>query len=185
MSLANTNQACSGIREKSDSCRVNRKSHDFHYCLKTESTTYPIRRRRNFASLFLLAVLVFGGCGKGISVPSTVPVSGVVKYKGMPMQGIRVTLHSQDGSAKPAYIPSGQTGPDGKFKLSTGAPGNGAPPGTYVVTFEKPEIGSPAATRSIETEIDAFGGKFSDPAKSNWTVTIENGENSLQPFELK
>ena len=53
------------------------------------------------------------------------------------------------------------------------------------MTFEKPEIASPASTGSIETEIDAFGGKFSDPAKSKWNVTIERGENSLEPFELK
>jgi hypothetical protein len=150
-----------------------------------QSTNNPIVRRRNFALLFLLAAVVLAGCGKGISVPSTVPVSGVVKYKGKSLQGIRVTLHPQTETAKPAFIPSGQTGPDGKFKLSTGKPGNGAPPGTYVVTFEKPEIGSPAATKSIETEIDAFGGKYSDPAKSEWTVNIEKGENSLQPFELK
>jgi len=134
--------------------------------------------------LLLLGALALGGCGKGLSVPSTAPVSGVVKYKGKPLQGIRVTLHSQAETAQAKFIPSGQTGPDGKFTLSTGAPGNGAPPGTYVVTFEKPEIGSAASTRSIETEVDAFGGKYSDPAKSQWTVTIEKGENSLQPFEL-
>jgi len=144
-----------------------------------------IGRRRNFALLFLLGAVVLGGCGKGISVPSTVPVSGVVKYKGKPLQGIRVTLHSQTGTAKPEFIPSGQTGPDGKFTLSTGAPGNGAPPGTYVATFEKPEIGSSASTGSVETEIDVFGGKYSDSAKSTWNVTIERGENALQPFELK
>jgi len=143
------------------------------------SMNNPIDRRRTFVLLFLLGAAVLGGCGKGLSVPSTVPVSGVVKYKGKPLQGIRVTLHSQTESAKPAFIPSGQTGPDGKFKLSTGAPGNGAPPGTYVVTFEKPEI-----TGSVETEVDAFRGMYSDPAKSKWTVTIEKGENSLQPFEL-
>jgi hypothetical protein len=90
-----------------------------------------------------------------------------------------VTLHSQAASTKPAFVPTGQTGPDGKFKLSTGAPGNGAPPGIYVVTFDKPEI-----TGYVETEVDAFRGKYSDPAKSTWTVTIEKGENSLQPFEL-
>jgi hypothetical protein len=151
----------------------------------SRSTNNPIVRRRNFALLFLLGAVVLAGCGKGLSVPSTVPVSGVVKYKGRPLQGIRVTLHPQAETARPTFIPTGQTGPDGKFKLSTGAPGNGAPPGTYVVTFEKPEIGSPASTRSIETEVDAFGGKYSDPAKSQWTVTIEKGENSLQPFELK
>ena len=148
------------------------------------SASNPIGRRRNFALLFLLGAVVMGGCGKGISVPSTVPVSGVVKYKGKPLQGIRVTLHPQGETAKPEFIPSGQTGSDGKFILSTGAPGNGAPLGTYVVTFEKPEIGSPASTGSVETEIDAFGGKYSDPAKSKWTITIAQGENSLQPFEL-
>jgi hypothetical protein len=149
------------------------------------STNHPISRRRNFAIRFLLEAMVLSGCGKRISVPSTVPVSGVVKFKGKPLQGIRVTLHPQPETAKSQFIPTGQTGPDGKFSLSTGAPGNGAPPGTYVVTFEKPEIGSPASTGSIETEVDAFGGKYSDPAKSQWTVTIEKGENSLQPFELK
>ena len=148
------------------------------------STNILIGRRRNLALLFLLGAVVLGGCGKGISVPSTVPVSGVVKYKGKPLQGIRVTLHPQTETEKSGFVPSGQTGPDGKFTLSTGAPGNGAPPGSYLVTFEKPEIGSSASTGSIETEIDAFGGKYSDPAKSEWTVTIEKGENSLQPFEL-
>jgi hypothetical protein len=143
------------------------------------STNNPIGHSGNLALLFLLGAAVLGGCGKALSVPSTVPVNGVVKYKGKPLQGIRVTLHSQGGSTKPAFVPTGQTGPDGKFKLSTGKPGNGAPPGTYVVTFEKPEISG-----FVETEVDAFRGKFSDPAQSKWTVTIEKGENALQPFEL-
>lgn len=146
----------------------------------SRSSGSSIGRRRSSATLFVLITATIGGCGKGISVPSTVPVTGVVKYKGKPLQGIRVTLHSQGGTAKPEFIPSGQTGPDGRFTLSTGAPGNGAPTGTYVVTFEKPEI-----TGSVETEVDAFGGKYSNPAKSEWTVTIEKGENALQPFELK
>jgi hypothetical protein len=153
------------------------------------STGHRVGGRLSFALLFLLAALVLGaimlsGCAEGIPVPSTVPVSGTVKYKGKPVQGIRVTLHPQAGTAKPEFAPSGQTGPDGKFTFSTGAPGNGAPPGSYLVTFEKPEIGSPASTGSVETEIDAFGGKYSDPAKSKWTITIEKGENWLQPFEL-
>ena len=143
------------------------------------SMNNPIDRRRTFVLLFLLGAAVLGGCGKGLSVPSTVPVSGVVKYKGKPLQGIRVTLHSQIETAKSGFIPTAQTGPDGRFTLGTGASRNGAPPGTYVVTFEKPEI-----TGYVETEVDAFRGMYSDPAKSKWTVTIEKGENSLQPFEL-
>jgi hypothetical protein len=144
------------------------------------STNNPMGRRRKFALLCLLMSVVLAGCGKRLSVPTAVPVSGVVKFKGKPLQGIRVTLHAQGEEAKPKFIPTGQTGRDGKFTLSTGAPGNGAPPGTYVVTFDKPEI-----TGNVETEVDAFRGQYSDPAKSQWTVTIEKGENSLEPFELK
>jgi len=156
----------------------------------SRSTNGLVDRRPNLALLPLLGSVVLGaavlgGCGKGLSVPSTAPVSGTVTYKGKPLQGIRVTLHSQEESDKTQFIPAGQTGPDGKFKLSTGAPGNGAPLGTYVVTFDKPEIGSPASTGSVETEIDAFAGKYSDPAHSKWTVTIEQGENSLPPFDLQ
>jgi len=144
------------------------------------SVRNPIGRRRDFARLLFLGAVVLGGCRERLSVPTTVPVTGVVKYKGKPLQGIRVTLHSPGEAAKAGFIPTGQTGPDGKFKLSTGAPGNGAPPGTYVVTFDKPEI-----TGNVETEVDAFRGKYSDPAQSKWTVTIEKGETSLQSFELQ
>lgn len=148
--------------------------------MNNQSSTISVSHPRNVTLLLMLTAAALGGCGKAISVPTTVPVTGVVKYKGKPMQGIRVTLHSQGEAAKPGFIPTGQTGPDGKFTLSTGAPGNGAPTGTYTVTFEKPEI-----TGSVETEVDAFRGKYNDPAKSAWTVTIEKGENALQPFELK
>ena len=68
------------------------------------STNNPISRRQKFALLFLLGAVMLAGCGKGISVPSTVPVSGMVKYKGKPLQGIRVTLHPQAEMAKPAFI---------------------------------------------------------------------------------
>jgi hypothetical protein len=148
------------------------------------SMNKAIGHPRSSVLLFSLAAVALGGCGESVAVPSTVPVSGVVKYKGKPVQGIRVTLHPQSEAAKPKFIPTGQTGPDGKFTLSTGAPCNGAPPGSYLVTFEKPEIGSPAKTGYVETEIDAFGGKYSDPAQSKWTIIIKAGENSLQPFEL-
>lgn len=147
-------------------------------------TNYPVGQWRMVVSPVLLGLATLMGCGTGLSVPATVPVCGVVRYKGKPLQGVRVTLHAQGERAKCEFVPTGETGPDGKFTLSTGAPGNGAPPGRYVVTFEKPEIGSSASTGSVETEIDAFRGKFNDPSQSKWTVTIERGENSLQPFEL-
>ena len=64
-------------------------------------------------------------------------------------------------------------------------PSNGAPPGNYVVTFEMPVIAPPESTGFVETEIDSFGGKYSDPKQSNVRVTITRGENVLTPFELQ
>lgn len=125
---------------------------------------------------------VLAGCGAGMSVPATVPVKGVVKYKGKPARGVRVMFHPQGGAPIKSFVPIGDTGPDGSFTLSTGAPLNGAPLGAYLVTFERPIL-DPA--KSVETEIDGFKGKYSDPAQSKWTVTIASGENSLKPFELE
>lgn len=125
------------------------------------------------------------GCSNGkITTPSTVPVSGIVMLKGKPAAGIRLTFHPQFDIGKTKYQPQGETGSDGKFTLSTGEPFNGAPAGEYIVTFEKPEIESAKKSNYLETEIDAFRGKYSDPAQSRWKVTVKRGEPELQPFEL-
>ena len=150
--------------------------------ITSELLSYLMRRRLHLAALCLLGAAMLVGCGRELSVPSTAPVKGMVKFMGKPASGIRVTFHSQQKTKRPGFVPTGETGADGSFALSTGAPLNGAPPGSYVVTFEKPELDPKTA---VETEIDAFKGKYSDPAQSKWTITIERGENVLPPFELQ
>lgn len=140
----------------------------------------PLTMRRGAVTMFMA---LMAGCGSGgISVPSTVPVKGVVKIKGKPARGIRVKFHAQGSAPTQGFMPTGETGPDGVFALSTGAPLNGAPPGTYLVTFERPLLDP---KKSVETEIDGLRGKYSDPAQSKWTVTIAAGDNHLQAFELE
>lgn len=125
------------------------------------------------------------GCGgKNIKPPKTVPVTGKVMLKGKPAAGVRVKFHPQFDIGEIKYVPEGETSADGSFVLSTGAPGNGAPPGDYAVTFEKPEIESARKSNYLETEIDRFQGKYADPEDTPWTVTIDAGENRLEPFEL-
>lgn len=133
------------------------------------------------------AILVcsFASCSQNISIPSTAPVTGTVLMKGKPAPGVRVKFHPQFDIGKVKFIPEGETGGDGTFVLSTGQPGNGAPPGEYAVTFEKPEIESAKKSNYIETEIDAFEGKYSDPDESAWRVVVERGDNTLEPFELE
>jgi 5-hydroxyisourate hydrolase-like protein (transthyretin family) len=109
-------------------------------------------------------------------------VSGTVLVKGKPAAGVKVTFHPQFDMGSVKFTPNGETGKDGRFTLNTAAPGDGAPPGDYAVTFELMQ----AATdkRGLDTEVDVWKGKYADPAKSSWKVTIKGGDNVLEPFKL-
>ncbi|MBS0262544.1 MAG: hypothetical protein JSS02_11385 [Planctomycetes bacterium] len=124
------------------------------------------------------------GCSQRVSPPTTVPVSGKVLLKGEPAAGIRVRMYPLFDMGKIEWGVVGETGPSGEFTLGTGAPGNGAPPGEYIVTFTKPRIDSDPEHNGLEIEVDDFQGKYSDPENSRWTVTIEDGDNELEPFLL-
>ena len=130
--------------------------------------------------LVALACAVAVGCGgRGISAPRTAPVSGTVLFKGKPAEGVKVTLHPKFNMM---FTPNGVTGKDGRFILSTAAPVDGAPPGEYSVTFELLRAG--ADKNGLDTELDVWKGKYADPAKSSWKVTIKGGDNVLEPFKL-
>jgi hypothetical protein len=109
-------------------------------------------------------------------------VSGTVLVKGKPVAGVKVTFHPQFDMGTVKFTPNGETGKDGRFTLSTAAAGDGAPPGEYSVTFELLRGGADKAGRDIE--VDAWQGKYADPAKSSWKVTIKDGDNTLEPFRL-
>jgi hypothetical protein len=132
--------------------------------------------------LAALACAVATGCGGGgIKAPRTYPVSGTVLFKGKAAPGVKVTFHPQFDMGSVKFAPSGETDKDGRFTLSTAAPGDGAPPGEYAVTFELMR----AATdkRGQDTDVDVWKGKYADPAKGK-PVTIQDGENKLDPFTL-
>ena len=135
----------------------------------------------------LVALSLAPGCSSGprtLTPPKTVPVHGSVMRKGKPLSGARVKFHPQLDIGPVKFIPSGDTGPDGKFLLNTGAVGNGAPKGDYIVTVELPVI-EPDPQFGYETEVDQLKGAYGDPAKSEWKVTLVDGENVLEPFQLK
>jgi hypothetical protein len=131
-----------------------------------------------------LAAAALAGCSQTIAPPATVPVSGAVTLKGKAAPGVRVTLNPQFDMGKQKWAVTGETGADGAFKVGTGVPGNGAPPGDYIVTFEKPRTDTDRKQNYLEIEVDDFKGKYSDPAKSAWKVTIVKGENKLDTFAL-
>ncbi|MBN9120326.1 MAG: hypothetical protein J0I06_14410 [Planctomycetes bacterium] len=137
--------------------------------------------RRAFVVLVCAAAVGCGGSG-GISAPKTAPVSGTVLVKGKPAAGVKVTFHPQFDMGAVKFTPNGETNKEGRFTLNTAAAGTGAPPGGYAVTFELLRGGTDKNGQDVE--VDVWKGKYADPARSSFKVTIEDGDNALEPFKL-
>lgn len=135
---------------------------------------------RAFVALVCAAAVGCGGSG-GLSAPKTAPVSGTVLVKGKPVAGVKVTFHPQFDMGAVKFTPNGDTDKDGRFTLNTAAGGAGAPPGDYAVTFELLRAGTDNAGQDVE--VDAWKGKYADPTKGP-KVTIQDGDNALEPFKL-
>lgn len=138
-----------------------------------------------YSVLPLVTLILIAGCSSQIKAPKTVPVSGTVTRQGKPLAGVVVTFHPQFNIGKTEFEPSGETNAEGKFTLSTANGGDGAPPGEYVVTMIKPRIESDPNQSGIEVEVDELKWKFNDIASSPWTVTVENDETVLEPFNIE
>jgi len=86
-----------------------------------------------------VALLIGAGCGGN----SPVAVRGTVTLDGNPVEGAVVLFLPEGETGRQA---SGQTGPDGSFKLTTVAPNDGALRGKYkvVVQYSEGATGPPA-----------------------------------------
>jgi hypothetical protein len=93
----------------------------------------------------VVAVLA-AGCADRKTTP--VPVGGTVTVEGKAAAGAVVLFQPVDPGGKPA---SGTVGPDGSFRLSTDAAGDGAVPGKYKVV--------------IQPAVQGGGTPYDDPAK--------------------
>ena len=58
---------------------------------------------------------------------------------------------------------------------------NGAPPGTYAVTV----VWRSVVPDGDDGPTDKLKGKFADPARPLATVTVGDGETTLEPLRLK
>jgi hypothetical protein len=117
-------------------------------------------------------------------------VQGKVLHKGQPLSGAVVVLHPKAGAHVNSQPITALTKEDGTFSLTTGQTA-GAPAGTYIVTISHPvpikttpgdggmSMGGPP-----ETE-DSLHGAFGNRDTSQITVTIKDGPNQLEPFDLK
>lgn len=119
------------------------------------------------------------GCGpeqRGGPRLETSPLVGQVLVDGDPVQGVRVMCHPGP-DAPIAYEVVGMTDAEGRFSISTYQAGDGLPPGTYALTFELLEGAGLGRSK------DVFGGRYSDPKKSEYTVTVEERTDDDAPPE--
>ena len=133
--------------------------------------------------LFVRTALLLGwaaGCaGREAGGPAVCPVEGVLVVDGAPAANARVAFHPAGGG--PAARPVGVTGPDGGFRLSTHAPGDGAPAGDYVVTVLWPDDSMPVDECECPDPAahDRLRGAYLNPATSPLRATVGPGPNRV------
>jgi hypothetical protein len=143
----------------------------------------PTQRRRGItyrlAVLLVVAALPSIGCG-GSDRPTTIETSGIVTYKGAPVEGAQVMFTSP--AARPA---TAMTDAEGRFELTTFATGDGAVEGKHRVTITKTERVSGADPNNPYADTrHMLPTKYSNPAKSPLSATIVDGGETDLKFAL-
>jgi len=121
-----------------------------------------------------VVVIVCVGCGgepKGGPRVETSPVTGKILVDGVPAASLEVTCHPQGGS-EVNYPLNTLTDEQGQFSLGTYESGDGLPAGEYKLTFEWLE------GTMLGPTTDKLKEAYSDPAKSEFTVTVKEGEEN-------
>ena len=134
--------------------------------------------------LFLIIVPILVGCTRTEYPNSPYPVSGRVQTSdGTPASDVRVTLHSSKIIAEgDPFRPSGMTGDDGTFQLTTYETDDGAPAGSYAITFRWAE---PQKNMLDAMPKDKLRNRFARPTEQSLTCDIiESESQDLGLFEI-
>ncbi len=139
------------------------------------SKSSRIKQRLGFPSV-LGCLLLSLGCGgeDGPYRKRTAPVTGVITIDGQPPQSpVKVMTHPVGGmDQEHPSISHCMTGEGGKFEISTYVSGDGVPEGEYRLTFQAGQLNLVSRNYSG----DLFKGRYSDPDKSTFTLTVEGSD---------
>ncbi|MAT73338.1 MAG: hypothetical protein CMJ58_27960 [Planctomycetaceae bacterium] len=114
----------------------------------------------------LVAIVAASGCSDGL--PHRVPVSGVVKIDGKPLDRGSIMIVPADD--RPA---GGSIGPDGRFTLTSYELNDGVVTGTHQVAVQSNIHIDERTTKWLTPK------KYGDPKTSGLTVTIEEPTDDL------
>lgn len=127
--------------------------------------------------------VVLAGCASDAR-PKTAPVSGQVLVNGKPTAGVSLSFHLASGSLETATPGTAKSRSDGRFDVSSFLPNDGLPPGDYVVTIIWPMRYEKIGEQEHPIG-DRLGGAYASKVRTPLRVTIHEGENRLDPFNLK
>ena len=133
------------------------------------------------SGVYVLAAFLIAGCGSsaddmsegrlaqmaGGTLKGVVPVSGKVLVDGVPKDGVNIFLYASTGGK---VITECRTDSDGAYCWTTHTECDGLEPGTYRLGFQY----SPKQRRN-DRGTDLFGGRYSDPMKVEYLLTVEEG----------
>ena len=129
-------------------------------------------------SVYAVLLTCLVGCG-GSHKAAVYPVAGTLTVSGQPAANAMVAFHPLDQAGSQTTLPVASTGPDGTYRLTTYAAGDGAPVGEYAVTVVWPDDSQPHDECEDVVKHDRFKGRYADPAKSPWRVTVGPGTNEV------
>jgi hypothetical protein len=130
--------------------------------------------------LTAVLALTCGSCGNKSTLQ---PVSGQVTYQGTPASGATVVFHRQGGDPMNEHMIMGIVQEDGSFELVCGSLGKGAPCGEYDVLIEWKPVSGQSKGRPQHGP-DKLKGRYADPKRPGFRVTIKAERNDLAPFIL-
>ncbi|MBC8868249.1 MAG: carboxypeptidase regulatory-like domain-containing protein [Planctomycetes bacterium] len=117
------------------------------------------------------------GCGS--KNPATVEVTGTVTFNGAAVEGAQVTFFGEQG--RPA---AGVADDQGRFRLMTFAPGDGALAGEYEVVITKTEAPSEDPNRPYAPVRSLLPERYSNRASSGLRASVRPDEKNDFAFEL-
>jgi len=128
----------------------------------------------------LAAVLV--GCGSE-GRPKTAPVSGRAVVNGKAVEGLSLAFHPIN-QPNNTVAGTARTRADGAFEVTSFLPSDGAPPGEYAVTVIWPDRYVTEGGQEYPVG-DRLNGAYAKKDSTPLKVTIREGENRLDTFDLK
>jgi hypothetical protein len=136
-------------------------------------------RRLLFWTLSCVALSAFVGCEDAWHVP-TQQVTGRVSVNGKAPEGAVVQLVSAGEPVDQRNSrPYGVVQSDGTYTLRTYEPGDGAPIGEYKFLIHWP------VDRTQPSTFDRLGHEYDDPATSQFTVSVVEGQSELAPIAIE